>query len=200
MKYRFTAIRTDAEYDYKTVTKERLKTSSRKVKDDAYQPAIVDELRNHPLNTAANVARAIKYQPEIRKFMYADGTHTEYTRQYMKSMFGSKSNDYDFNSKERKGCIRDKVWCRPNPDGVGYEPMSDEMVQSFKDLMKEEFSYREDDIAEICEEYEQGEITKKERDAEIGGLAYQYFANAKKIFSNKYGFYPIKVPYYEIWN
>ena len=51
---------------------------------------------------------------------------------------------------------------------------------------------------EIFSDYLNGLITKEEMNEKIGTCGYYCFASARKDFYNKYGFYPIKVPVYEL--
>ena len=126
---------------------------------------------------------------------YKDGTSYEYVRIRMIDYFGKKKDEGG-----TKGYIARKIWCKLDIETLCYMPLSDEMIEEFYNLLGNNLNSddKKREIAEICSSYENDLITKEERDNELGFSNYMSYEQTKSQFHDKYGFYPVCVPVYEL--
>jgi hypothetical protein len=159
---------------------------------------IRDTIEKDNLQTAANIGRcAFKYQEgkktSVEKLGLKQSTVQEYARVQMKEMFGNK-----INQDGTDGYMMEKVWCRLDRKNVCYEEMEKEAIDDYlkiisnikKDVKKED--------TEAYEDYKNGLITKEEYKEFLCNFNCSLFTSAKRTFYEKYGFYPIKVPRYQL--
>lgn len=174
-------------------------------RDEAFENAILSTLYFQPLNTAKNVSRIIqKEREDINSMGYQDGTVYEYTRVRMRKWFGVDENDIgDFNNmedlKERKGYIERKVWCMLDSEYNDYVEMSQEQISFFVECVKDSFKDDSEVELKLLSDFDSGLITESEMKESLGILKTAGYAAAKKQFKEKYGKFPIKVPYYTIY-
>ena len=92
------------------------------------------------------------------------------------------------------------MWCKLDIETLCYMPLSDEMIEEFYNLLGNNLNSddKKREIAEICSSYENDLITKEERDNELGFSNYMSYEQTKSQFHDKYGFYPVCVPVYEL--
>lgn len=158
-----------------------------------YSEQIINVIAVDNWQTAKNVSRIIKNRKEIVDLKHKDDTIYEYTRVNMRTMFGK-----DVGEGGTKGTITQKIWCLPDPENNVYLPLDDTQVNflysTFNALKKEN---KQDDLS-ICADYESGLITKEEMQEKLSSNSLSCFIAAKGEFKCKYGYYPVKVPVYEI--
>ena len=111
----------------------------------------------------------------------------------MRTMFGREIGEGG-----TKGIIVKKIWCMPDTKNNVYIALDDTQVQflysTFAALKKEN---RQDDLA-ICADFEAELITEEEMKERLNSNSLFCFLAAKDEFKGKYGYYPVKVPVYEI--
>lgn len=174
-------------------------------RDKAFEDAILEILQEQPLNTAANVARIIiKEWHEVTDLGYTEGTIYEYTRVRMRKWFGVSIEDKgSFEDMEdmnmRKGYINKKVWCMADINDNVYEPMSQEQINEFIEIVKSNLKLIEEKEISLLADFDAGLITKEEYKEAAGFIKFERYTVAKAEFSKKYGFYPIKVPEYVLY-
>lgn len=174
-------------------------------RDKIYEDAILETLYFQPLNTAKNVSRIIQKENEdIKELGYSEGTNYEYTKIRMRKWFGVDVNDTgDFNNmedlKERKGYIERKVWCMLDSEYNDYVEMSQEQISFFVECVKDSFKDDSEVELKLLSDFDSGLITESEMKESLGILKTAGYAAAKKQFKEKYGKFPIKVPYYTIY-
>lgn len=163
-------------------------------RDSIYEKGIIDVISEDNVQTAANVARRLAAEDDdVISLNHAPGTVYEYTRVKMRNMFGTTVNEGG-----SKGMIIDKVWCRLNAEFNYYEEMSQEAINEFFAMYD---SYRADNKRyelRIFNDYQNGLITKQEMYERVGEEAFNCYQQARSEFNKKYGYYPIKVPVYEL--
>lgn len=158
-----------------------------------YSEQIINVIANDNWQTAKNVSRIIKNRKEIVDLKHKDDTIYEYTRVNMRTMFGK-----DIGEGGTRGTITQKVWCLPDTEKNVYLPLDDSQVKylynTFNALKREN---KQDDLS-ICADYESGLITKEEMQEKLSSNSLSCFIAARGEFKCKYGYYPVKVPVYEI--
>ena len=163
-------------------------------RDKTYENGIIRVIEEDNIQTAANVARRLgKEDAAVQSFNYSSGTIYEYTRTRMRNMFGIRVNEGG-----STGMITEKVWCRLDKDNDCYIPMSDEAVQKFYEIYSMSQEIRKEYEMEVFSDYTNGLITKEEAFEAIGERAIEAFKGAREKFKQDFGYYPIKVPVYEI--
>lgn len=193
----------DGEYSYER--KSQKSSVAAQKRDAAFESAIIETLTDQPLNTAANVKRIIVDDwPEVTNLGYADSTVYEYTRVRMRKWFGK--DKYDNGSfedmkdlKERKGYIKDKVWCYLDSENNVYIPLSKEQVKEFVHMLIKNLKDIEQKEINLLADLDAGTITKEEYKEISVDLRYDKYISAKSSFRDKYGYFPINVPEYIVW-
>lgn len=160
-------------------------------RDLTYEKNILKTIEVSNLQTAKNVSRIIKTEPEILAFNHKDGTVYEYTRVNMRKMFGTKIGE-----SGTWGYILDKIWCRVITDTNTIIPMSEEEIKNFHSIFTDFRNSDKDLIATLYSDYQNGIITREELDKEAGNIGLQAFISSQKAFKALYGFTPQKVPLY----
>ena len=160
-------------------------------RDLTYEKNIIKTIEISNLQTAKNVSRIIKTEPEILNFHHKDGTVYEYTRVNMRKMFGTKIGEFG-----TRGCILDKIWCRVITETNLIVPMSEEEIKNFYSIFSECREPDKEIIATLYSDYQSGTITKEELYKHTGELGLQAFITAQKLYKVMYGFTPQKVPIY----
>ena len=173
--------------DYEPIPKKSTK------RDKIYKESILEVIAEDNIQTAMNVSRIIKNNDSIKQYNHKDSTVYEYTRVNMRNMFGVKVNQGGTN-----GIIERKVWCKLIEEYNFYEEMCDEDIAELYNLFSTAKESAKEIELEIFCDYQNGLITKDEMFKQIGESGFRCFAEARKNFYNKYGYYPIKVPVYEI--
>lgn len=167
--------------------------SKSKKRDKAYEKNIIDTIKADNYQTAANVARIIKENDDIKELKHTDGTVYEYTRRSMRNMFGTKEKEYGTH-----GRIEKKVWCQLDTDNNAYIPMSQEQIDAFYTMYSQQKDNVKPHELTVFSDYASGLITKEERDKAVGAIGFDAYMGARRDFYNKYGYTPIKVPVYEL--
>ena len=163
------------------------------IRDRIYENNIIQVISDDNIQTAMNVYRIIKNFDDIKSYNFQDSTIYEYTRVRMRNMFGVKVNQGG-----TRGIIEKKVWCRLLLEYNCYIEMPKEEVDVFYEMFKNTKSDFQEEELEIFSDYQNGLITKDEMNKQIGNHGFSCFLSAKNEFKQKYGYYPIKVPVYEI--
>ena len=163
-------------------------------RDKTYEQGIIRVIEDDNIQTAANVARRLgKEDAAVQSFNHSAGTIYEYTRTRMRNMFGVKVNEGG-----SQGMITGKVWCRLDQDNNCYIPLSEESIQKFYAIYSLSQEARKDYELEVFSDYQNGLITREEAFESIGERAIEAFKAAREKFKQDYGYYPIKVPVYEV--
>ena len=173
--------------DYEQIPKKSTK------RDKIYKESILEVIAEDNIQTAMNVSRIIKDNDSIKKYNHKDSTVYEYTRVNMRNMFGVKVNQGGTN-----GLIERKVWCKLIEEYNYYAEMSDEDIAELYNLFSTAKESAKEIELEIFCDYQNGLITKDDMYKQIGESGFRCFAEARKTFYKRYGYYPIKVPVYEI--
>lgn len=166
----------------------------KKAKQNAiYSEQIINVIEVDNWQTAKNVSRIIKNHKEIVDLKHKDSTIYEYTRVNMRTMFGREVREGG-----TRGMIINKVWCLSDIENNVYHSLDDTQIKFlyniFNTLKREN---RQDDLS-ICADYDSGLITKEEMQEKLSSNSLSCFIAAKHEFKSKYGYYPVKVPVYEI--
>lgn len=162
--------------------------------DETYQSGIIQIIQEDNIQTAANVARRLREEDAaVKAFNHASGTTYEYTRVKMRNMFGTKVREGG-----TKGMISEKIWCRLDSDNNCYVPMTEEAIQNFFEIYGKSQEVRKEFELEIFCDYQNGLLTKEAMYEAIGERNFQAYLGARDSFKEKYGYYPIKVPVYEL--
>lgn len=163
-------------------------------RDDTYEKGIIQVISEDNIQTAANVARRLREEDAaVKAFNHSSGTVYEYTRVKMRNMFGTRLNEGG-----TRGVIMDKVWCRLDNENNCYIPLSKEMIEKFYEIYGLSQEARKEFELDIFSDYQNGLITKEEMYEAIGERSLEAYKGARDCFKEKYGFYPIKVPVYQI--
>lgn len=174
-------------YEYEPPQKKSIK------RDKIYESQIKEVIECDNIQTASNVSRIIKDTDEIKELNHTEGTVYEYTRVRMRIMFGTKVGE-----SGTSGRIVQKIWCRLDKDNNCYELLSDHQIQEFYKLFNEKKeALNEEQLTLYCD-YDNGLISKEELYERIGESGLSCYLEARKEFNKRYGFYPIKVPEYEL--
>lgn len=191
-------IESDGDYECN-----RKRCEKAKEKDKVFEDAIMTTLIAQPLNTAVNVARIIKKDnTQIAELDYADSTTYEYTRVRIRDWFGTEIEEpgaFDEKPEGRKGYIAQKIWCLFNKHNNTYTPMEPAQVEEFITMISQHLKYTKEAEIKLLADYDAGTITQKEFVDTLGELKYSKYTDAKKMFKDKYGYYPIKVPEYLVY-
>lgn len=174
-------------FDYEPPEKKSVK------RDKTYQTKILEVLEQDNLQTAMNVKRLIIDSDEIKAFKHKEGTVYENTRVNMRVMFGTKAREGG-----TKGYIKEKIWCKLDEDNACYIPLNPEEIANFYSLFTTERDNSKEIELAILSDYKNDLISKEEMAKQIGDTSLYCFLSARKTYKNTYGFYPIKVPLYEI--
>lgn len=174
-------------YEYEPPQKKSIK------RDKIYESQIKDVVEYDSIQTAKNVSRIIKDTDEIKELNHKDGTVYEYTRVRLRIMFGTKAGE-----SGTCGTITEKIWCRLDKENNCYETLSDQEIEAFYKLFKEEKEAAKEEQLTLYCDYENGLITREELNEQIGESGLSCYLSARNTFNAKYGFYPIKVPVYEL--
>lgn len=161
-------------------------------RDRIFEKEIIDVIENDNLQTAKNISRLI--DEDIKKeFDYTSGTIYEYTRLRVNEWFGKGNNTCG-----TKGMITEKIWCCLDTEHNYYIRLSEEQKKYLFEIYGEEKGDLIEKELSLISDCENGLITKEILYKEIGDYSYCCFTKAKDKFKERYGYYPIKVPVYEI--
>ena len=162
-------------------------------RDQVYETNIVKVIEKDNVQTAKNVSRIIRNAEEIQKLNHKDGTVYEYTRVRMRNMFGTKAGEHG-----TSGRIVEKIWCKLDKDNNTYIRLEPEEISAFYELFSSEKEDLNDYRLDLLTDFDNGSISKEELGEYLGDLAISCFINARRVYYDKYGFYPSKVPVYEL--
>lgn len=173
--------------------------NAREKNDAVIHKYIIEVIEEDNLQTAANMGRrafesfAKGVKTEVAKLGLKESTTKEYIRLQMREMFGTK-----INQGGTDGFISEKVWCRLNAEYNVYEELSDDIVKDYYEIVQTVKSeIKKEDVC-MFEDYQNGLISREEYGEMLINYNTNLFAEAKKMFAAKHGFYPIKVPRYEL--
>jgi len=163
------------------------------IQNAIYSELILNVIKNNNWQTAKNVSRIIANRKEIMALNHKSGTIYEYTRVNMRIMFGTKIGETG-----TRGMIAKKIWCMLDKEKNIYSPLDESKIDFLFNIFYElKHENNHADLA-ICADYDSGLISNEEMQEILSYNSISCFINAKKIFKDKYGYYPIKVPVYEI--
>ena len=108
-------------------------------------------------------------------------------------MFGVKAGETGTHGK-----IVEKIWCKLLSDRNYYIDIPEEEIQDLYKFFSNERNSVKDVELTLYSDFENGLITKDELNEQIGESGLLCFLTAKELFRQKYGYYPIKVPVYEL--
>lgn len=172
--------------------------NAREKNDAVIHKFISEVVEEDNLQTAANIGRRAfesfgDTKTEVAELGLKESTTQEYIRIRMREMFGTK-----IRQGGTDGYMMEKVWCKLNKDYNYYEELSDEIIADYYKILSDiKSEIRKEDV-EAFEDYKNGLITREEYKEFLCDFNCNLFAEAKKMFSAKYGFYPIKVPRYQL--
>lgn len=172
-------------HEYESPLKKSIK------RDLTYENCIVKTIECNNLQTAKNVSRIIKTDPEIISQKHKEGTVYENTRLNMRKMFGTKVGDIG-----TKGCILEKIWCKVDKEANLYIPMTEEEIKKFHSIFSQYRKADQEEIATYYSDYKGGLITKEELNVAVGKIGISAFIDAQREFKATYNFRPLKVPIY----
>lgn len=162
-------------------------------RDLVYDKKIEEVIEEDNIQTARNVSRIIKDDTEIVALNHTDNTRYEYTRVRMRIMFGTKAGEHG-----TKGFISDKIWCKLDENNNCYIELTPEEIQKFYDIYSDEKKLIQEDELTIMSDYQNGLITQEEMKTLISDTTLGAFISARTLYKEKYGYYPIKVPVYQL--
>ena len=162
-------------------------------RDLVYDRKIEEVIEEDNIQTARNVSRIIKDDTEIVALNHTDNTRYEYTRVRMRIMFGTKAGEHG-----TKGFISDKIWCKLDENNNCYIELTPEEIQKFYDIYSDEKKLIQEDELTIMSDYQNGLITQEEMKTLISDTTLGAFISARTLYKEKYGYYPIKVPIYQL--
>ena len=178
--------------DYKKPERKnaRLKT------DEVIKEFINEVLEEDPLQTAANINRRAwensdTHPSSVVLLGLKNSTTGEYIRLNLREMYGTQVDQGG-----TVGMIEKKIWCYLDNDNNCYVEMKPEMVQKFFKCFDEVRENKKDFELTVCADYENGLITKEEMNEMLGDNTFNLYRDAKRLFCDKYGYFPIKVPLY----
>ena len=173
--------------------------NAREKNDAVIHKFIREVIEEDDLQTAANMGRrafesfAEGVKTEVAKLGLAESTTKEYIRLKMREMFGTKIGE-----SGTDGFISEKVWCKLNAEYNVYEELSDDIVKDYYEIVQTVKSeIKKEDVC-MFEDYQNGLISREEYGEMLINYNTNLFAEAKKMFAAKHGFYPIKVPRYQL--
>lgn len=162
-------------------------------RDLVYDRKIEEVIEEDNIQTARNVSRIIKNDTEIVALNHTDNTRYEYTRVRMRIMFGTKAGEHG-----TKGFISDKIWCKLDENNNCYIELTPEEIQKFYDIYSDEKKLIQEDELTIMSDYQNGLITQEKMKTLISDTTLGAFISARTLYKEKYGYYPIKVPVYQL--
>ena len=162
-------------------------------RDLVYDRKIEEVIEEDNIQTARNVSRIIQDDTEIVALNHTDNTRYEYTRVRMRIMFGTKAGEHG-----TKGFISDKIWCKLDENNNCYIELTPEEIQKFYDIYSDEKKLIQEDELTIMSDYQNGLITQEEMKTLISDTTLGAFISARTLYKEKYGYYPIKVPVYQL--
>lgn len=118
----------------------------------------------------------------------------------MRLMFGTTIEDssaFEI-TEDRKGYIKEKIWCFRVENQ--YMPMPQNAIDYFMEIVQKCLKEIKQEEVEVLEDYNNGLITKEEFDEMAGYFLMEKYTRAKKEFSSKTGYNPIKVPRYVLFD
>lgn len=175
---------------------------SREKTDAVIHQFIRDVVEEDNLQTAANIGRRAfesfgDSKTKVAELGLKESTTQEYIRIRMREMFGTK-----IGQGGTDGYMMEKVWCRLNAEGNYYEEISDKIIKDYYEIVQTiKNEIKKEDVC-MFEDYKNGLISREEYGELLINYNTNLFAEAKKKFFNKYGYYPVKVPRYQLsaWN
>lgn len=189
----------DEDYMYQRKNQKQLEE-----RDRIFKASITETVQEQDVNTARNVGRILnKEWPEVKDLGYTENTTYEYVRTRMREWFGYKvedANAFDRLDKDSKrlGYIKDKIWCHLDEKNLVYIPLEQEQIEYFYEALGDASEYKQM-VVDIINDYEADLYTEEDMIAALKEFKNNKYAAAKKMFKNKYGYYPIKVPQYVLF-
>jgi hypothetical protein len=175
--------------DYQKPPRKSLKEK----RDATYNQEILQVIDRDNVQTAANVARIIGEEEVIKQFNHKPGTVYEYTRIQMRLLFGHEPL-----GGGTAGMIMEKIWCRLDREHNIYIPLTDCEIEKFYALLRRVRDTSTEQELEIYNDYAIKLITFEEMSKMLGKIGFENYLDARKLFNNIYGYFPVKVPVYGI--
>lgn len=162
-----------------------------------YSKAIVKSIEKSPIRTYINISRSISNIPDIIELKYKESTRYKYVSEFMKIFFGPVICDgHGHFPGGLLGTVKWKIWCYWNEDTGNYVPMSDEDNNFFHQCFRDAENDIDEQRLEICAAYRQKEITKEERDEQLGDIEYNTYLLGRQKFFEEKNYVPECVPEY----
>lgn len=170
--------------------------NSRKKIDKTIQEFINEVIDEDPYQTAANINRrawehADTNPSTIVLLGLKDSTTGEYIRLNLREMYGTKEH-----MGGTDGMIERKVWCRLDKEYNTYVEMAEEVVKDLYACFEKARGTQKKIDMDVYADYDAGLITREEMTEQLIDVTHNTFAEGKKLFFEKHGYYPIKVPVY----
>lgn len=175
--------------------------NAREKNDAVIYKFIKEVIEEDDLQTAANMGRrafesfAEGVKTDVAKLGLTEGTTKEYIRLQMREMFGTQVGE---NNGGTDGFISEKVWCRLNAEYNVYEELSGDIIADYLNIVKETKAEIKLEAIDAYEDYMNGNISKQEWMEIAADTLGDMFKVSKQKFAAKYGYYPIKVPRYQL--
>lgn len=175
--------------------------NAREKNDAVIHQFIRDVIEEDDLQTAANMGRRAfesfveGVKTDVAKLGLTEGTTKEYIRLQMREMFGTQVGE---NNGGTDGFISEKVWCRLNAEYNIYEELSGDIIADYLNIVKETKAEVKLEAIDAYEDYMNGNISKQEWMEIAADTLGDMFKISKQKFAARYGYYPIKVPRYQL--
>ena len=175
--------------------------NARKKNDAVIHDFIIEVIEEDNLQTAANMSRRAfesfveGVKTKVAELGLKESTAKEYIRLKMREMFGTKVGESNGGTD---GFISEKVWCRLNAEYNVYEELSGDVIADYLNIVKETKAEIKLETIDAYEDYADGRITRQEWMEIAADVMGDMFKVSKQKFAAKYGYYPIKVPRYQL--
>lgn len=170
--------------------------NARKKTDDVIKEFINEVIDEDPMQTAANINRRAWENSDTNPSSIVllglkEGTTGEYIRINLREMYGTQKG-----VGGTDGMIEKKVWCRLDSEYNCYIEMPQEMVEKFFACFDEVKKEQKECDMDIYADYDAGTITREEMRDRLEEVTFNVYKEGKRLFHERYGYWPIKVPLY----
>lgn len=164
--------------------------------DETIKEFINEVIDEDPMQTAANINRRAWENSEtnpssVVSLGLKDSTTGEYIRLNLREMYGTQIGDGGTD-----GMIEKKVWCYLDREYNCYMEMSPAMVDEFFKCFDEVRKEQKECDMDVYADYDNGLITREEMRDRLEEVTFNVYKEGKKLFHDRYGYWPIKVPVY----
>ena len=169
------------------------KNDKKALRDTAFVNAITEIIKQDNIQSAANIADILCENEVVKSLGLSQGSIREYTKKYMKHLFGSKL----FEGGTR-GQITFRARCRKDEETNKYIPLTSEEWNNFVHLYRCMLGESADEKIEIIEDYNDGLITEEEMKDKISHLEIKVYNEACFAYKKQWGYRPVKIAMYEL--